>query len=72
MNKQLFIALCDLIESKVPEVRWIDADEGQLNVSGQRPPVAFPCVLIDMSYPQTEGMSATAEKVRVQFSCGLM
>ena len=68
MNKQLFIALCDLIESKVPEVRWIDADEGQLNTSNQRPPVAFPCVLIDMSYPQTEGMSATAEKIRVQFN----
>lgn len=68
MNKQLFIALCDLLERQVPEVRWIDADEGQLNVSGQRPPVAFPCVLIDMSYPQTEGMSPTAEKIRVQFN----
>ena len=68
MNKHLFIALCDLLESQVPEVRWIDADEGQLNTSNQRPPVAFPCVLIDMSYPQTEAMSASAEKIRVQFS----
>lgn len=68
MNKQLFIALCNLLESQVPEVRWIDADEGQLNTSNQRPPVAFPCVLIDMSYPQTEAMNATAEKIRVQFS----
>ena len=68
MNKHLFIALCDLLESQVPEVRWIDADEGQLNTSNQRPPVAFPCVLIDMSYPQTEAMNAPAEKIRVQFS----
>lgn len=68
MNKHLFIALCDLLESQVPEVRWIDADEGQLNASNQRPPVAFPCVLIDMTYPQTEAMNATAEKIRVQFS----
>lgn len=68
MNKQLFIALCDLLENQVPEVRWIDADEGQLNASNQRPPVAFPCVLIDMTYPQTEAMNATAEKIRVQFS----
>lgn len=68
MNKHLFIALCDLLENQVPEVRWIDADEGQLNASNQRPPVAFPCVLIDMTYPQTEAMNATAEKIRVQFS----
>lgn len=68
MNKQLFIALCDLLENQVPELRWIDADEGQLNASNQRPPVAFPCVLIDMTYPQTEAMNATAEKIRVQFS----
>lgn len=68
MNKQLFIALCNLLESQVPEVRWIAADEGQLNASNQRPPVAFPCVLIDMSYPQTEAINATAEKIRVQFS----
>lgn len=68
MNKHLFIALCDLLENQVPELRWIDADEGQLNASNQRPPVAFPCVLIDMTYPQTEAMNATAEKIRVQFS----
>lgn len=45
MNKQLFIALCDLIESKVPEVRWIDADEGQLNVSDKGRPWRSPACL---------------------------
>lgn len=68
MNKEIFIALCNHIEQCVPEVRWIDADEGQLNVSGHRPPVAFPCVLIDMSYPQTEALQAGREKVRAQFT----
>lgn len=68
MNKHLFIALCDLLEAQIPEVRWIDADEGQLNTSNQRPPVAFPCVLVDMTYPQTEGVSPTMEKIRVQFN----
>ena len=69
MNKQLFIALCDLLEAQVPEIRWIDADEGQLNIpNGQRPAVAFPCVLIDMSYPETEALNAGTEKIRAQFS----
>lgn len=69
MNKELFIALCDLLEAWVPELRWIDADEGQLNSpAGQRPPVAFPCALIDMSYPQTEAINGGMEKIRAQFS----
>lgn len=68
MNKHLFIALCDLLENQVPEVRWIDADEGQLNASNQRPPVAFPCVLVDMTYPQTEALNQGSEKIRVQFN----
>ena len=38
MEKELFIALCDQLKNKVPELRWIDSDQGQLNVS-ERPPV---------------------------------
>ena len=68
MNKHLFIALCDLLEAQVPEVRWIDADEGQINSQSNRPPVAFPCVLIDMTYPQTEALNQGSEKIRVQFN----
>ena len=45
MEKELFIALCDQLKNKVPELRWIDSDQGQLNVS-ERPPVAFPCCLV--------------------------
>lgn len=33
MEKELFIALCDQLKNKVPELRWIDSDQGQLNVS---------------------------------------
>lgn len=68
MNKHLFIALCDQIEQCVPEVRWIDADEGQLNVSGKRPAVAFPCVLIEMNYPQTTALQGGTEKIQAQFT----
>ena len=44
MDKEFFIAICDHLEKEVPELRWIDAEEGQLN-NGERPAVAFPCCL---------------------------
>lgn len=67
MEKELFIAVCDRLKEAVPELRWIDADEGQLNVS-ERPPVAFPCCLVEMSYPQCENHTAGTQRVRVQFA----
>jgi len=50
MNKQLFTDLCDLLKKEVPELKYIGWDEGQLNIVGERPPVAFPCCLIDLQY----------------------
>ena len=43
----LLIALQDRLKAKVPAIRWIDQDTGQLEVQAERPPVSFPCVLID-------------------------
>ena len=31
MNKEIFIAVCDRLKTEVPGLRWIDAEEGQLN-----------------------------------------
>ena len=51
MNKQIFTVICDRLEREVPELNWIDWDEGQLEgPADQRPPVAFPCCLIDIQY----------------------
>ena len=44
---QLFLSLQDRIAQEVPEIKHIDQDLGQLEYYDQRPPVAFPCVLID-------------------------
>lgn len=52
MNAKLFIALCDHLTKEVPELMWLDEDEGQLNTAqGIRPPVDFPCCLVDIHYP---------------------
>lgn len=51
MNKPLYKALVAKLKTEVPEVKWIDFDMGQLDVSeDERPAVAFPCVLIDIAY----------------------
>lgn len=41
MKKEYLIDLLELLEAEVPELRWIDADEGQLDYyTDERPPVA--------------------------------
>ncbi len=68
MNKELFIAVCDRLKEKVCELAWVDADMGQLNTTGMRPPVAFPCALVDMRYPRCVTHRAGSQQVDVQFT----
>lgn len=64
MNAEIFIALCDHLEKEVPELQWIDEDEGQLNTqSGTRPAVDFPCCLVDISYPDCQDTDETEQLV---------
>jgi hypothetical protein len=42
----IFIAIQQRVQSQLPEIRYTDQDLGQLK-SGSRPPVSWPCVLID-------------------------
>lgn len=39
---------------EIPAIKWIDLDKGQLDDYQGKPPVDFPCVLIDVIYPRTE------------------
>lgn len=62
MNKDFFIAITDHIKTSVPQIKWVDADEAQLNVSG-RPPLAFPACLVDISYPHCETISGGKQHI---------
>lgn len=69
MNAELFVALCDHLEKEVPELRWIDEDEGQLNTQpGIRPPVDFPCCLIDIHYLGCRDITDTEQVVTVSIT----
>lgn len=49
---RLFMALQNKIITALPDIREVNFDIGQLNMPpGVRPPVSFPCVLID--FPDT-------------------
>ena len=65
MNKEFFLAVTTHIAANVPQIKWVDADEGQLYVSG-RPPVAFPACLVDISYPQCESLSGDVQRIRAR------
>jgi hypothetical protein len=51
--KELYLAIRDRLKEKVPALKWIDLDLGQLDTythdGGLRPPIAFPAVLVEMA-----------------------
>lgn len=55
--------LNDVLEAlkEAKDLRWIDADEGQLDFyTRERPPVAWPCCLVDLSMPDARSLTAAA------------
>jgi len=46
---QHYLSLSARILAQVPAIQWVDLDLGQLEHYDTRPPVQFPCVLVD--YP---------------------
>ena len=61
----IFLALQQRIQSAVPTIKYIDQDLGQL--SNARPPVSWPCVLIDF-----EDFSFDDLSEQVQLSSGVV
>lgn len=60
---RLFLAMQERIAGKVTEIAYVDQDMGQLNGKG-RPPVSWPCVLIEMedfSYEDMGDLVQTAK-----------
>lgn len=59
MKREYLNQVIETLKEEVPALRWIDADEGQLDFyTDDRPPVAFPCCLVELSMPDTNTLSA--------------
>ncbi|WP_288731650.1 hypothetical protein [uncultured Phocaeicola sp.] len=62
MKEEYLSDLLDLLNAEVPELRWTDADEGQLDFyTDERPPVAWPCCLVELSMPDTRDLSSMGD-----------
>jgi hypothetical protein len=68
---KVFLALQDKIKNDVPEIRWIDQDFGQLEDYDIRPPVSFPCVLIDFNSTSYEEMNQRRQQANITFTLRL-
>lgn len=70
--KTIYTAVMARLKDKVPALRWIDLDTGQLETN-DRPPVAFPCALISISIASAKDVTDTIQecsariKVRIAF-----
>jgi hypothetical protein len=53
--KVIYTAVMAQLKEQVKELKWIDLDRGQFDYgAGDRPPVAFPAVLIGIALPRCE------------------
>lgn len=64
----LFQLLIERLNDKVPEIRFIEQDIGQLENYEIRPPVSWPCCLIDME----EFKYSDAQNVHTQIAEGIV
>jgi hypothetical protein len=70
----LFLLIQDRIRTAVSAVKWIDQDFGQLDYSAAdyKPPVLFPCVLVDLTAfvfeDLTNGLQTASGKALIRIS----
>ncbi|MCK4499827.1 hypothetical protein KAU11_04975 [Candidatus Babeliales bacterium] len=55
--KTIYLPIINQLKTEVPALRWIDADMGQLDFYEMKPPVVFPCALIDIDLPKCEDLA---------------
>jgi hypothetical protein len=65
MNKYIYNNLCARLEAEAPSLRLITWDDGQLNMYNERPPLVYPCCLIDIQYPVCQDLDGTNQLVTV-------
>lgn len=67
----MLVALQQRIEDKVPEIRYIDQDFGQLDFYKDRPAVALPCLLVDFTNTTYDTLSQQEQLGKVMIQCRL-
>ncbi|KAA2245507.1 hypothetical protein F0L74_05990 [Chitinophaga agrisoli] len=74
-EESLYQQIIQRVTEKVPEVRYIDLDLGQLENYELRPPVSWPCLLIDLDesrYSDTGNKLYQVVELAITFRIGLV
>lgn len=58
--KEIYNAILEHLETQVPEQNWIDEQKGQMKF--EKPPIAFPAILLDIDFPRTENITTKIQK----------
>lgn len=61
--KVIYKNIVNRLKTEVPALRWIDFDTGQLE-NTQRPPVAFPCALLNIAINSATDITDTIQECR--------
>lgn len=73
--KVIYKAIIKRIREKVPQIKWVDLDLGQ--IEKQKPDVAFPCALISINITKTKPITDFTQycdaviEVRIAFDTNL-
>ncbi len=59
--KTIYTAILAQLQQEVPELKWIDLELGQLDTP-ERPPVAFPCALIEIGLQAKRNLTDTTQE----------
>jgi len=62
----LYVAILQRIEDMVPAIRYTDQDLGQLENYETRPPVSWPCLLLDFDAATYENLGRLHQSGRLQ------
>jgi hypothetical protein len=67
--KTVYTAVLDRLTEKVPALKWIDMDTGQLSVTP--PPLKFPCGLIGIKLPKCKSITDSLQDCEARISIKL-
>jgi hypothetical protein len=68
--KAIFLKVTEKLKT-IEALRWIDGDEGQLDYYETRPPVSFPCALVDVELTDCQDQGETIQLVTARVTLRL-
>ena len=68
--KDFFLQLTEKL-AEITTLKWIDEDMGQLDFYETRPPVVFPCALVDIELPDCTDLNTTEQNVTARITLRL-